>query len=430
MIQSVLMPGSTPFEKAIDAAVFRLDGVADALRTIHDPEKAPEAFVPFLAWGFSTDLWDRNWPIEKKRAVAKAWYRLHRKKGTLTGIKEAVRFFEGEVVAARTPPDGTIPDPTLTKEEREKYLTRFRQIRFYRYRSGGSASFAAYLSSGYRLPALFVGARAFPGASDAVARVGRRAFVFDPLTGAEEPVKRVERITTTSERAAVTFEEVVLPGKIGRAAFAGRKPAGKTFTMDMGARGRRFSISIDGTYSETISDLHVSGILPSDQPIEVRPRRAALPGPRVAGQLFPSLGGVATEFVNRKSDGEHRTFLPASSARLRVFEQVFLFDPSRLPDRRNARTFVGATRLGMPAYHARLTIQKRGRISPFAIHGFVHGYPVATDKSAMRRTIEAVRLSKSLRDKILVTNKTMRPATAGDGYRVGTINVGTWVRDL
>lgn len=430
MIQSVLMPGSTPFERAIDAAVFRLDETAEALRTIHDPERAPEAFVPFVAWGVSTDLWDRNWPIEKKRAVAKAWYRLHRKKGTLTGIKEAVRFFEAEVVAARRPPDSTIPDPTLTKEEREKYLARFRQIRFYRFRSGGAATFGAYLSSGYRLSALFPGGRAFPAVTDAVARIGRRAFVFDPLTGVEEPVKRVERTSTSTERAAVTFEEVVLPGRMALAAFAGRKPIRKVFTMDTGARGRRFSISIDSSYTETTSDLHVSGILPSDQPIDVRPRRAALPGHRVVGQLFPSLGGVATEFVNRANDGKHRTFLPASSARLRMFDQVFLFDPERLPDKRNARTFVSATRLGMPAYHARLTIQKRARISPFALQRFVHGFPVATDKAAVRRAIEAVRLSKSLRDKILVTTKTMRPAAVGDGYRVGTINVGTWVRDL
>ena len=35
------------------------------------PETAPASFVPFLAWGWSVDLWDRDWPIERKRAITR-----------------------------------------------------------------------------------------------------------------------------------------------------------------------------------------------------------------------------------------------------------------------------------------------------------------------------------------------------------------------
>lgn len=426
-----LLPGlASPLRRTVEEASSKTFDLPFALRDIDNPDAAPEAFIPFMAWGLSTDLWDRNWPIEKKRAAAKAWWRLHRKKGTLTGIKEAVRFFSAEVVAVRRPPDAAFPDPTMTREERDAYLARFQQIRFYSHRSRGSATYGAYLAGGYRLSRLFIGETAFPTFSDAAVRIGRRAYLFEPRTGDEAPVRRALRVTTTETRRAVEFEEVVLPGYAGKSAFAGRPPIAKTFTADTGARGRLYSISIDVEYSEARSSLHISGILPSGTPIDVRPRRAALPGSRVKGQLFPSLGGRATEFVNRHGDGVHRTFLPPSTAPLRIFDQIFLFDPQRHVDKRGARTFLNNVRLGMPPFHARITLKSQAKLSPFSAQRFVAGYFVTTSKARLTNAIEAIRLSKSLRDKVIVTAKTMRPATAGDGFEIGKISVGTWVRDL
>ena len=46
----------------------------------------------------------RRIPIERKRAVAKAWLRLKGHKGTLAGIKDALSFFDVAVAAVRRPP--------------------------------------------------------------------------------------------------------------------------------------------------------------------------------------------------------------------------------------------------------------------------------------------------------------------------------------
>lgn len=427
-VESLLPPGArTKAEQAIEQAVAR--PLPIEIGRLASPETAPDAFIPFLAWGSSTDLWDRSWSIEKKRAVVKAWWRLHRKKGTLDGIKEALRFFGAEVVAVRRPPDSTFPDPTLTRAERDRYLARFRQLRFYSFRSRGVASFGAYANSGYRLPALFPGGGFFPTFSDAAVRVGRRAYVYDPLTGVEVPVKQAQRVSVTDRRGAVTFEQVSLPGTSPFAVFVGR-PIGRVFTMDTGARGRVYSVAIESEYQETKSRLHISGVLPSQQPIDIRPRKARVPGQRVIGQLFPSISAGGLEVIGRPADGARRTFLPPSTAGLRIYDQVFLFDRDRQPDKRSARTFLGSTRLGMPAYHARLTIETRGRIAPLAMQRFISGYFVKTDKRRLAQAIEATRISKALRDKVLVTAKTMRPAKAADGVPVGSIKVGTWLRDV
>lgn len=426
--ESLLPPSArTKTEKEIEQAAFR--ALPIDIPALASPETAPDAFVPFLAWGTSTDLWDRNWSIEKKRAVVKAWWRLHRLKGTIAGIEEAVRFFDARVVAVRRPPDATYPDPVLTKAERDAYLARFQQLRLYSFRDRGIAGFGAYLSGGYRLPKLFPDGGAFPAYSDAAVRLGERAFLFDPLTGDEIAVKRVSRIDQTETRQAVRFDEILLPGSAGFAAFLDRPPRAKRFTASVGAAGRRYTVAVNTEYSERTSTLHVSSVLPSAQPISVLPKREKVRGVRVIGQRFPGAKGTG-EFVARPTDGIRRAFLPASTAGLRIFDVIFLYDPARLADRRDARTFLGRTRLGMPAYHARITIETRGKVSPFAARQFVAGFLMSSDKARLAKAIEAIRIEKALRDKVLVTAKTMRPAKVGDGFKIGTINVGTWVRDL
>jgi phage tail-like protein len=430
-VESLLPVGATRVERAIEAATARGGEVPVGLSALADFDRAPAEFLPFLAWGHSTDLWDRDWPVEKKRAAAKAWWRLHRLKGTLAGIEEAVRLFGGAVVGARVPPDATYPDPSLTRAERDAYLARFRQIRFYDFRSRGVATFGAYSGSGYRLSRLFAGGGFFPAETDAADRIGRRAFIFDPLTGEEEPVRRKTRVAITDLRGEVPFEQVLLPGRAGPAFFAGHTRPGRVFAVNTGSRGRVYSVAIDREYIETRSDLHISGVLPSDRPIDVRPRRVKVRNCRcVLGTMFPGAKAGRRAYFGRDDDGQHRTFLPTSTSRMRIFDQVFLFDPARLPDRRDARTFAGRTRLGQAPYHARLTIEVRGKASPFAFQRFVSGFLIKTSKKRLRQVIEATRLSKALRDKVLLTAKTMRPVTVADGARIGSIQVGALVRDV
>jgi phage tail P2-like protein len=50
----------------------------------------PEAFLPYLAWALSVDVWDGNWPLSRKREVVSAARSVHRHKGTIAAVRRAL----------------------------------------------------------------------------------------------------------------------------------------------------------------------------------------------------------------------------------------------------------------------------------------------------------------------------------------------------
>ncbi|ENB28300.1 phage tail protein I [Escherichia coli BCE030_MS-09] len=46
--------------------------------------------LPYLAWAFSVDRWDRNWPEETKRQVIRDAWLIHRHKGTISALRRAI----------------------------------------------------------------------------------------------------------------------------------------------------------------------------------------------------------------------------------------------------------------------------------------------------------------------------------------------------
>lgn len=68
------------------------------------PETAPESIVPFLAWGWSVDLWDMDWPIETKRQITADALEMHRLKGTEAGIRRYLAYTAAKDVSMTLPP--------------------------------------------------------------------------------------------------------------------------------------------------------------------------------------------------------------------------------------------------------------------------------------------------------------------------------------
>ncbi|MCV4725358.1 phage tail protein I, partial [Escherichia coli] len=50
----------------------------------------PVHLLPYLAWAFSVDRWDRNWPEETKRQVIRDAWLIHRHKGTISALRRAI----------------------------------------------------------------------------------------------------------------------------------------------------------------------------------------------------------------------------------------------------------------------------------------------------------------------------------------------------
>jgi len=87
---SVLPRHSTGLEVALEHAGKWVDRSGSPINT-WNPESCPIEFLQFLSWGLSGDTWSASWSDDIKRAYARATIDVHRKKGTIGGVKLALK---------------------------------------------------------------------------------------------------------------------------------------------------------------------------------------------------------------------------------------------------------------------------------------------------------------------------------------------------
>ncbi len=93
MTDSLLPPSASPLMRAIAQACAPALDIPVPLRTLWNPWTCPVALLPWLAWTFSVDRWDNNWPEETRRRVVAGAFYLHRHKGTIAALRHAVAPF-------------------------------------------------------------------------------------------------------------------------------------------------------------------------------------------------------------------------------------------------------------------------------------------------------------------------------------------------
>lgn len=89
-MSNLLPPNATITEVNLDEALSRVENVPTPARTTINPDTAPVSILPWLAWSQSVDNWDPNWSNNQKRAVIKAAFAVHRQKGTVFALREAL----------------------------------------------------------------------------------------------------------------------------------------------------------------------------------------------------------------------------------------------------------------------------------------------------------------------------------------------------
>jgi len=92
---SILPPNTTPTERAIESASSFVRDLVVPIRHLWNPETCPAAFLPWLAWSWSVDSWNPDWPEATKRAVIAASPRVHRLKGTVAAVRAAAQAVAG-----------------------------------------------------------------------------------------------------------------------------------------------------------------------------------------------------------------------------------------------------------------------------------------------------------------------------------------------
>lgn len=96
---SLLPPNAAKLERDLEQLSHRLDGVADPVGTLWDAQACPAHLLPYLAWGFSVEVWDTHWPEHNRRQALVNAVQVHRTKGTLGSVKRALATlgFETEI---------------------------------------------------------------------------------------------------------------------------------------------------------------------------------------------------------------------------------------------------------------------------------------------------------------------------------------------
>ena len=97
-ITTVLPSHSTDFERALEqASLWVVEN--SAIPRIWDAQLCPEGLLPWLAWAFSVDVWDTNWPEATKREVIRHSIQVHQVNGTVSAVRQALSavFDEAEI---------------------------------------------------------------------------------------------------------------------------------------------------------------------------------------------------------------------------------------------------------------------------------------------------------------------------------------------
>jgi len=414
MVTETLLPDNrTAFEEAADLTGARSAELPIGLRKLVQPAVVPAPHLPWLAWGLSVDLWDKNWPEEKKRARTARSLPFHAIKGTQTAIAEALAVMGAEARRFIVPPAKTYLSKALTETERTAYLDRFAQLRVYPFIARGVSGRNTRYLSAPEGPGT-----AFAGPNNPVSVQGTRYVRTAKLHDRGRETTLTLR-SVTPERVgafnAIAYDEVVLAPKPTAAIHLGAAPKAQVFLIDdIGVRQRIVRIPRASTYSYRLGREQYTTVLPKGDLIDVRPQQVAEKHAAQVTSVFPGAQG-------QRASG---ACLPESIAWRHLYDRWHIHDPARVLEERKRSTHLGYTRLGMPPYTAEVLTRIKGRRYPRTAGRFVNGYLVAASTKPVADAREAVMVAKSLRDKVLINTKTWRVPRPGDRRTVGDITLG------
>ncbi|MGH1450222.1 MAG: phage tail protein I [Pseudomonadaceae bacterium] len=85
-----LPPNATPAERNLALVAGHVNDVPVIVREVWNADTSPADLLPWLARAVSIDVWDPEWTTEQKRAAIKASLGVHRKKGTIGAVLDAL----------------------------------------------------------------------------------------------------------------------------------------------------------------------------------------------------------------------------------------------------------------------------------------------------------------------------------------------------
>jgi P2-related tail formation protein len=414
--RSLLPPNATPFEIAAEqAGSTRYIGLQPtAVFEAMDPATIPSSLLPWLAWGLKLEIWDPDWADEYKRWAVANSIKWHYQKGTLAGIEAYLNLVDTDIVAAVVPPARTYLSPSLTAAQRAAYLQGFPQLRVLPYVASALDKYASFTNHAYGLPGAFCG-NIYPYDMKPQERYTRTAEIWANGTIQSLTLETINE-TDVGSVSVEAYDQVSMPPSTSNDFFPGVGFLGACLGTPLQPTSvLLLPVTTDFAFSAArITDQTIS---PGFGLIDVLPTDVAQEHTAETGQVFLTSGA----FLDNAC-------APPSIAWQYIYQLWYLFDPAYVPQSRNATTFIDWTRLGQPAYTAELQVNIEGHAGSREAWKYVAGFlrPPSETRTQISDTLEAIRLSMSGRDTILVNTTTVRPIQPSDALTVGSVSVGAW----
>lgn len=393
----LLPENASPLEREVSATARRVQLIPAPIDTVKQADTAPPAFLPFDAWEYSVDFYKPRWAETTKRVVVGSWFGDHRIKGTKRAIERYCEYAGSQLLRAITPPGKWFASPHWSKAEREAWLRSLPQVRVWNLKQRGA-----------RRRYLFAGAPTFNSFLDGY---------FPEQTEARFRLERRADLTLDGVTKAVDADG--LGNQVDRVRIRGASRVG----LFLGAV-RSSQILVPSTASERIVTFTFAG-----QPAHgIRfPVRPGLEVKSVVPELIYEHGSAGLGvFFGGPLNGR---YLVPTSAPLRIYSRIAIFDRMAVPPSRKALAFAGAGQLGVPPHTAELLVSIPGRRTRKAFGSFAMGCVVAADRERWNDTFVAIRAAKRLSDHLLVNSKTYRPMRVGSTLLIGgKLEIGRWTR--
>lgn len=397
-VRTLLPPNRTALESAVAQTLFDREHPVRDIATLYRADALATPLLPWLAWSQDVLAWPADADETLRRNLTAGSWAMHRRMGTLAGLREMAGYHGATVTGAIVPPAKTYIGAALTLAERNAFVQRYPQLRIYPQRT-------ASRRVGAMLARQYLGDAVHPVQTDAAMRLAPQTYLY--RDGVETPLQSIERETINTERQAQTITEVRRPGSAGALGFCGR-PVRWTARSDAGAR--MYRLALDTPYLDGHEVLRRVAVTPGLEPLSLR---------------YDWIAGRGT--VHGVHAGQHVSgHLVRSSARERIYKRLWLFDPELSVSRRGAMSFCDASRLTMPAHHAQLSVSIPGRLHPQAARRFVRGFLLGSDKSGYHATLAGMRSMSRASDRIAINTAVTRPLAAGEATRAGAATAGEW----
>ena len=397
-VRNLLPPNRSALESALVQILFKQEHPVLDITTLYRADTLAAPLLPWLAWSQDALAWPADADDTMRRNLTAGAWAMHRRMGTLAGLREMARYQGATIQRAIVPPSKTYAGVSLTAAERNAFVQRYPQLRIYPQRVTGKRV-------GAMLSRCFPGAGVHPVQTDAAMRLAPQTYLY--RDGVETPLQSTERSTITTERAGRSYLEVRRPGVAPNASFAGSPGR---WLLPSNAGQRMYCLTVETPYVDSREQLRRVTVSPGLQLLDVHYDWTAGTG-RAAGV---HAGGHITGHLR------------PSTARERIYKRLWLFDPAVEVMRRGAISFAGATRLSMPAHHAELAICIPGRKHPRAAGRYLTGYVIASDHKRYHDTLAGLRRVARASDRIAIDTATTRPLLARGAVLAGAAVAGEW----